>query len=69
MCACRQKPFQQRASLPRVGTGDWQAAEDFVKKFDFRPAAMIEQLQLRQPMYKQTTNYGHFGRAGLSWEA
>jgi S-adenosylmethionine synthetase len=51
------------------GTGDWRAAEEFVQRFDFRPAAMIEQLQLRQPMYRNTTNYGHFGRAGLTWEA
>jgi len=39
-----------------------------VQTFDFRPSAMIEQLQLRKPVYKQTTNYGHFGRTGLSWE-
>jgi S-adenosylmethionine synthetase len=23
---------------------------------------------LRRPIYKQTTNYGHFGKKGLSWE-
>ncbi|MDQ4122656.1 MAG: methionine adenosyltransferase [Acidobacteriota bacterium] len=50
------------------GTGDEQAACDFVKKFDFRPAAIIETLELLQPIYRQTTNYGHFGKAGLAWE-
>jgi S-adenosylmethionine synthetase len=29
---------------------------------------MIEQLDLRRPIYRQTTNYGHFGKADLSWE-
>ena len=50
------------------GTGDEQAACDFVKKFDFRPAAIIEQLELLQPIYNHTTNYGHFGKPGLAWE-
>jgi S-adenosylmethionine synthetase len=50
------------------GTGDEQAAADFVKKFDFRPAAIIEQLELLQPIYRQTTNYGHFGKSSLAWE-
>lgn len=38
------------------------------KKFDFRPAAIIERLGLRKPLYKQTASYGHFGKAGLPWE-
>lgn len=50
------------------GTGDPDAAAEFVKKFDFRPAAIIEQLELLQPIYRQTTNYGHFGKPGLAWE-
>ena len=50
------------------GTGDDNAAVDFVNKFDFRPAAIIEQLDLLRPIYRQTTNYGHFGRPGLPWE-
>jgi S-adenosylmethionine synthetase len=51
------------------GTGDSAAAEDFVRRYDFRPAAIIERLELLQPIYRQTTNYGHFGRPGLPWEA
>ena len=50
------------------GTGDQRAAEDLVKRFDFRPAAVIERLGLLRPIYRQTTNYGHFGRPGLPWE-
>jgi S-adenosylmethionine synthetase len=50
------------------GTGDAQAAADFVSGFDFRPRAIIEKLDLLRPIYRQTTNYGHFGRAGLPWE-
>jgi S-adenosylmethionine synthetase len=50
------------------GTGDEQAATEFVKSFDFRPRAIIEQLNLLRPIYRSTTNYGHFGRTGLPWE-
>jgi S-adenosylmethionine synthetase len=51
------------------GTGDEAAAQDFVRTFDFRPAAIIERLGLLQPFYRQTTNYGHFGKPSLPWEA
>ena len=51
------------------GTGDAQKAEKFVAdNFDFRPANIIHELELLQPIYRQTTNYGHFGKAGLPWE-
>jgi S-adenosylmethionine synthetase len=50
------------------GTGDEDAAAALVKTFDFRPRAIIEQLDLLRPIYRQTTNYGHFGRPGLPWE-
>jgi S-adenosylmethionine synthetase len=62
----RAEPVSVRVDT--FGTGDWRAAEDFVRTFDFRPAAMIERLDLRRPVYRQTTNYGHFGRPGLPWE-
>lgn len=52
------------------GTGDPEAAAAFVRRgFDFRPAAIIRQLNLLQPIYSSTTNYGHFGKAGLPYEA
>jgi S-adenosylmethionine synthetase len=40
------------------------------KHFDFRPGAIIESLDLRRPIYKQTAAYGHFGRDDLDlpWE-
>jgi S-adenosylmethionine synthetase len=52
------------------GTGDERAAEQFVMDaFDFRPRAIIQKLNLLRPIYRQSTNYGHFGRTGLPWEA
>lgn len=40
------------------------------KHFDFRPKAIIEQLNLRRPIYKKTAAYGHFGRndPDFTWE-
>ncbi len=38
------------------------------ENFDLRPAAIIEKLGLRKPIYKKTAAYGHFGREGFSWE-
>ena len=52
------------------GTGDERAAAEYVlNNFDFRPRAIIETLDLLRPIYRSTTNYGHFGRSGLPWEA
>ena len=51
------------------GTGDARAAEAVVRTFDFRPRAIIERLDLLRPIYRSSTNYGHFGRPGLTWEA
>ncbi|XHR28340.1 MAG: methionine adenosyltransferase [Chthoniobacteraceae bacterium] len=50
------------------GTGDERRAERFARQFDYRPAAIIEQLDLRRPIYRATTNYGHFGKLSLPWE-
>lgn len=38
------------------------------KRFDFRPLAIIDRLDLRKPWYLQTATYGHFGKKGLPWE-
>jgi len=51
-----------------LGTGDAALAEEFIHKFDFRPGAVIEQLDLLRPIYRATTNYGHFGKPHLPWE-
>jgi len=55
------------------GTGiieDSQITELIMKHFDLRPAAIIRDLDLRRPIYKQTAAYGHFGRTDidLPWE-
>ena len=55
------------------GTGvvsDEKLAEAVNKVFDLRPAAIIEKLDLRRPIYKQTSSYGHMGRTDLDlpWE-
>ena len=46
--------------------------EEIVKKientFDLTPRGIIEKLNLREPIYRKTTNYGHFGKEGLPWE-
>jgi S-adenosylmethionine synthetase len=40
------------------------------KNFDLRPGAIIEQLDLRRPIFRDTAKYGHFGREDMefSWE-
>jgi S-adenosylmethionine synthetase len=38
------------------------------EKFDFRPEAIIERLDLKRPIYLPTAAYGHFGKADLPWE-
>ena len=50
--------------------GDDRIAEAVRKVFDFRPAAIIRDLDLRRPIYRQTAAYGHFGRTDidLPWE-
>jgi S-adenosylmethionine synthetase len=55
------------------GTGtidDEKIAELVVKNFDLRPAAIIRDLGLRRPIYRQIAAYGHFGRPDLDlpWE-
>ncbi|MBR2559446.1 MAG: methionine adenosyltransferase domain-containing protein, partial [Firmicutes bacterium] len=55
------------------GTGklpDDRIAEIVDEVFDFRPAAIIRDLDLRRPIYRQTAAYGHFGRTDvdLPWE-
>jgi len=54
-----------------MGTGkvaDEKIARAVVKVFGFKPAEIVQQLNLLRPIYRQTTNYGHFGKAGLPWE-
>ena len=55
------------------GTGkidDDKLGKILLDHFDCRPAVIIETLDLRKPIYRKTTNYGHFGRenCGFRWE-
>ena len=53
------------------GTGkadDERLAEIVKKEFDLRPYAIIQQLELRNPIFKKTAAYGHFGYKGFPWE-
>lgn len=60
-------------NVDTFGTGKI-SSEDLVelirKNFDLRPAGIIKMLDLRRPIYRQTSNYGHFGRNDLDlpWE-
>ena len=59
--------------IDTFGTGkvDEETLVDIVEKvFDLRPGAIIRDLDLRRPIYKQTAAYGHFGRTdvNLPWE-
>jgi S-adenosylmethionine synthetase len=38
------------------------------ERFDFRPSAIIERLNLKRPIYRDTAANGHFGRENLPWE-
>ena len=45
-----------------------QIIERIFDKFDLTPRGIINYLNLQKPIFKQTTNYGHFGKENLSWE-
>ena len=53
------------------GTGvksDEEIVSLIKEKFDLTPAGIINYLDLKKPIYRKTTNYGHFGKDDLSWE-
>ena len=53
------------------GTGklsDDKLADIIVKEFDLRPSAIIEKLELRKPVFRATSKYGHFGKEDFAWE-
>jgi len=62
------EPRPLSVKVDTFGTGDAATAEEYVKTLDFRPAAIIDRFKLLRPIYRQTTNYGHFGKPGLPWE-
>ncbi len=65
------RPVSVRVDTFGTGTVSDEALETAVDKvFDLRPTAIINRLELRRPIYRQTAAYGHFGRLDLDlpWE-
>jgi S-adenosylmethionine synthetase len=52
----------------KAGVSDERITEAVQEVFSFKPADIVSQLNLLRPIYRQTTNYGHFGKDGLPWE-
>ena len=58
-------------TVDTFGTSD--VSEEVIEKavaevFSFKPANIVRQLKLKRPIYRSTTNYGHFGKDDLPWE-
>ena len=65
------KPVSVRVDTFGTGTVSNVQLSDMVEAvFDLRPAAIIRDLDLRRPIYRQLAAYGHFGRDDLDlpWE-
>ncbi|MBQ9314702.1 MAG: methionine adenosyltransferase [Clostridia bacterium] len=57
--------------IDTYGTGiksDEELSELIERRFDLTPNGIIQYLDLKKPIYKKTTNYGHFGKENLPWE-
>ncbi|MEO0793569.1 MAG: methionine adenosyltransferase [Verrucomicrobiota bacterium] len=64
-------PHPTSIHIDTFGTGkvDHLAIEKAIKEvFSFKPADIVSQLDLLRPIYRDTTHYGHFAKAGLPWE-
>ncbi len=64
-------PFPVSVMVDSFGTGnaDDSAIADAVQDiFDLTPAGIVKTLDLKRPIFRKTTNYGHFGRDGFTWE-
>ena len=65
------RPVSVRVDTFGTGTlSDARLEEAVGRVFDLRPAAIIQDLDLRRPIYRQIAAYGHFGRSDLNlpWE-
>ncbi len=51
-----------------LGVSDEQITAAVREVFSFKPADIVAQLDLLRPIYRSTTNYGHFGKHGMPWE-
>ncbi len=64
-------PYPVSIMVDTFGTGnvpETKIAEAVQKVFDCSPGGIIRTLGLASPIYRATSNYGHFGRDGFSWE-
>ena len=65
------EPRPVSVNINTFGTGvmdDDALLEIIMKNFDFSVSGIIRELDLKRPIYRSTTNYGHFGKPELPWE-
>lgn len=66
----RAAPFSIHVDTAGTSVIDPGRLERLVSHFfDFRPAAILDRLDLRRPIYRPTAAYGHFGRPDFPWES
>jgi S-adenosylmethionine synthetase len=64
-------PFPVSVMVDTFGTGKAPEAEiskAIKETFDLSPSGIVRGLDLKNPIYRKTASYGHFGRDGFSWE-
>ncbi len=64
-------PFPISVMVDTFGTGkvSEERIEEAVRKvFDLSPAGIIKHLDLKKPVFRKTSTYGHFGKTGFTWE-
>ena len=65
-------PHPTSIHVDTFGTGtksDEKIAQAAQKVFSFKPADIVSQLDLLRPIYRESTNYGHFAKNNLPWES
>jgi S-adenosylmethionine synthetase len=65
------KPVSMRVETfgtAKPGLTDEQITQAVQAVFSFKPADIVADLNLLRPIFRQTTNYGHFGKKGMPWE-
>ena len=65
-------PYPTSIHVDTFGTGaapDAAISEAAQKVFSFKPADIVSQLDLLRPIYRESTNYGHFAKESLPWES
>jgi len=61
-------PVSIHVTTFEIGRVSDREIAELLSRIDFRPTAIIERLNLRQPIFQATAAYGHFGRKEFSWE-